>query len=104
MLVDRGFRRMVAIVGPDHQDLADFYILKARIAIAEHHPRDAVALARKVGPGLGFSESRIVLAEALDLVHDAVGARAARAAALAEIDKIGPGAVPEQRAELAGGH
>ncbi len=100
--LDRLEPELVKLLGADNPALAEIWIFKARMAIARGHAAAAVPLLAKVSPTvIDAAEAQVVLAEALDLTRDRVGAKAARDKAIGLLDKMGPGARPDLRAELA---
>jgi predicted Ser/Thr protein kinase/tetratricopeptide (TPR) repeat protein len=100
-MVERVRPDLIKTLGADNPALGDVWILLSRIAIAQGQPATAVTLLAKVTLSSQLAEAKIVLAQALDRQGNKAGAAALRKAALELLDKIGPGARPDLRAESA---
>jgi tetratricopeptide (TPR) repeat protein len=99
-ILDRIRPELIKLLGADNPALSDIWILDARFALAAARYGDAEAALAKVTSGPAVTEAKVILTHVLAKRGDRKGAAAARKEALARLDAIGPGSLPELRAEL----
>jgi tetratricopeptide (TPR) repeat protein len=100
-MLDRVRPEMIKLLGETNPAMSDIWILQARLDVARGQFVKAKEQVAKVTSGPNLAEANIVLAQALAGLHDTAGVDTARKVALALLDKIGSGARPDLRAELA---